>query len=85
MRKVLHEIQVIDQYLHRQLSNPDRLVFEASMLVSPALEQQVRQQRKVYQLVRWFGRKAKKQQLNTLHARLMEDHQFRDSITALFP
>lgn len=84
MRKPLHEVHEIEQFLQQQLPNADRLVFEAKMLVAPALQQQVRHQRKAYQLVRWFGRQQKKQQLDALHERLLLDPQFRHSITSLF-
>lgn len=84
MRKHLAEAQEIEQYLLSELSAPARLVFQARMLVAPALREKVKYQRKTMQLVRWLAREEKRRQLDTLLQQLLKDKPFNDSITSIF-
>jgi len=54
------------------------------MLVAPALREKVKYQRKTLQLVRWLAREEKRQQLDQLFQRLMQDTSFNNSITSIF-
>lgn len=84
MRKQLVDIQEIDQYLQQEMNTATRLVFQARMLLDPALRAQVRQQRKVLQLIIWLAREEKRTQLDTVFQQLMQDEAFHTSITSIF-
>lgn len=84
MRKQLLDMQEIDQYLQQEMSTATRLVFQARMLVDPALRTQVRQQRKALQLIIWLAREEKRTQLDTVFQQLMQDEIFHTSITSIF-
>lgn len=84
MRKHLAEAQEIEQYLLASMSVPARLVFQARMLVAPALREKVKYQRKTMQLVRWLAREEKRRELDTLLQQLLQDKPFNDSITSIF-
>lgn len=84
MRKQLAEAREIDQYLLREMPVSSRLVFQARMLVAPALREKVKYQRKTMQLVRWLAREEKRNELDQLFLRLMQDTAFNNSITSIF-
>jgi hypothetical protein len=84
MRKQLFDIQEIDQYLQQEMSTATRLVFQARMLVDPALRANVRHQRKALQLIVWLAREEKRTQLDTVFQQLMKDESFNTSITSIF-
>lgn len=84
MRKQLAEAREIEQYLLREMPVSSRLVFQARMLVAPALREKVKYQRKTMQLVRWLAREEKRHELDQLFLRLMQDTAFNNSITSIF-
>ncbi|HEY9259735.1 hypothetical protein [Chitinophaga sp.] len=84
MRKQLVDIQETDRYLLREMSTATRLVFQARMLVDPALRAHVRHQRKALQLIVWLAREEKRTQLDAVFQRLMQDESFHTSITSIF-
>ncbi|WP_143308681.1 hypothetical protein [Chitinophaga vietnamensis] len=84
MRKQLAETQEIDRYLLQQLAGPDRLVFQARSILSPALQEKTFFQEKVHRLIRWFSRNEKRKELESLHQQLMQDETFRQSINSIF-
>lgn len=84
MRKSLDEIATIEKYLTGNMSPADRLVFQAKAILTPSINRKIQQQRTIYKLVRWFGRNAKRRQLEALHDQLMQDAAFRKPITSLF-
>ena len=73
MRTSLNEIKEIDAYLHGKLSISDRLVFEARMLLSKALRQNVTHQQKVYAVIRYHHHIIVRQRLQKIHRRLFHD------------
>ncbi|MBS0029935.1 hypothetical protein ACTJJ0_20850 [Chitinophaga sp. 22321] len=84
MRKQLAEIREIDRYLLQEMTAPVRLVFQARMLVAPALREKVRYQRKALQLLFWLAREEKRAQLDIVFQRLMKEDHFHQSITSIF-
>ena len=71
MRTSLTNVAIIESFLTGMLRAEDRLLFEARLLTDPDLEIQTRLQKKVYELVRLFGRKQLKTELQAIHARLI--------------
>lgn len=85
MRKQLHEIQEIDQYLLQTMPAADKLVFQARMLTDTSLQENVRQQLQAHRLIRHTGREAQREKLTAIHARLWEtDEAFRSEISSIF-
>lgn len=82
-----NNILVIERYLQGELSQADRLVFEAQMLVQPALRTNVLFQRRVHELIRIYHRKKLKEELEIMHQRLFNDprkRNFRQIIELIF-
>jgi hypothetical protein len=84
MRKALTEIQQIEQYLQGMLKGAPLLLFRARLTTSASLREQVRLQRRVMQLLKYAGRQSRREQLERLHAQLMEDAAFKHTINAIF-
>ncbi|HVW58616.1 MAG TPA: hypothetical protein VHC48_01225 [Puia sp.] len=84
MRKSLHEVQEIDRYIFRRMTRPDRLVFQARMILQPGLKEKVRLQQKAHAFLRWCSRKEKKDELTALYHRLMNDTAFHATIRSIF-
>lgn len=87
MMTSLNNLIVIERYLQGELPQADRLVFEAQMLVQPALRTDFRFQRKVHELIRMYHRKKLKEELETVYQRLFNDPQkrnFRKKIGQIF-
>jgi hypothetical protein len=84
MRKQLAEIKEIERYLLQEMPAASRLVFQARMLVTPALRNEVRCQQKAMQLVQWLARQEQHEKLDTVFQRLMKEDTFHHSITAIF-
>lgn len=84
MRKPLLDVQETDRYLLNQLNASDRFLFEAKMILQPDLRKNLLFHRKVHSLIRLLGRRQKKQQLQSIHDRLMLDKEFNRQITSLF-
>lgn len=84
MRKQLHEIEEIDNYLFQKMDTPDRLLFEAKMIVAPELRKNLFFQRKGYLFIRWFGRKKQKEQLESMFNVLMEEQPFSSAVNSIF-
>mgnify|MGYP001597844962 CR=1 FL=1 len=84
MRKQLAEIKEIERYLLQEMPAASRLVFQARMLVTPALRHEVRCQQKAMQLVQWLARQEQRKKLEAVFQGLMKEDTFHHSITAIF-
>lgn len=85
MRKLLHEVQEIDQYILQEMRVTDKLVFQARMLTDAALQEKVYYQAEAHRLIRRTGRDAQREKLAAIHASLWEsDESFRAEISAIF-
>jgi hypothetical protein len=73
MRTSLNEIKLIENYLDNTLRGGDRLLFEARMLVSKELRQNVALQRKVYSLVQHHHGVLLRKQFSQLHREVFND------------
>lgn len=84
MRKQLHEVQAIDNYLFGNTTTPGRLLFEVKMIVSPQLKANVACQRRAHQFIRSFGRKKQKASLEATFERLMCEPDFSFIVNSIF-
>jgi len=77
----------IEQYLDNSLKHGDALVFEARLLLNPELADNVQWQQKTYTLIKGYGRRQLKQEIDAVHRQLFTDpkHQrFSQKIRELF-
>ena len=87
MKTSLTNVQLIEDYLLGRASNEQRLLFEARLLLDSTLQGDVYWQRKVYSVVRQYGRQQFRDELERLHQQLFTAPQhraFRDKIIAFF-
>lgn len=72
MRNSLREIERIEEFLHRKMPLPESLVFQAQVLTNPLLRMQTSIQKKIYSLVRLYGRQQAKTEIARVHERLFK-------------
>ncbi|RVU02398.1 hypothetical protein EOD41_00200 [Mucilaginibacter limnophilus] len=70
MRTSLNDIKLADDYLYRQLPAGDALLFEANMLLNPALREDVSYLKTTHRLVKQYSRKKLKAEIATVHQQL---------------
>ena len=87
MRTSLHDIQQIDDYLLQYAGKADRALFEARLLLQPALQENLAWQQKTYDIIKQYGRRRLKTEIESVHQQLFTEPEhipFRDRILALF-
>jgi hypothetical protein len=84
MRKQLHEIEQIENYLHQEMNESDSFLFEVKALLNADLRINIDYQRAAYSYIRWFGRKKRKEQLESIFTRLTNDKTFSDELRSIF-
>lgn len=70
MRTSLNEIKLADDYLHGQLPTGDALLFEATMLISSMLREDVSCLDTTHGLITQYSRKKLKAEIETVHHQL---------------
>ena len=89
MRTSLNEIKAIEHFLvDDSIAPEEKVVWNARMLVNNELADKITRQHKVYVLVKQFGRKLFKKELNEIHHHLMnapEHDLFRQKLKHIFP
>lgn len=87
MRKSLHEIQQIENYVFGRMSIPEHQDFKVRLLVNPYLQEEVDAQTEAYAVIKAYGRKKLKAELNAVHEKLLthpEKKWFRELIKNIF-
>jgi hypothetical protein len=87
MRTSLNEIELIDKHLLQLDSAPDRLLFDALLILNPEMNNNVLLQKRTHALVQQYGRKQLKAEIESVHRQLFSnaEHQtFRQKILSLF-
>lgn len=72
----------IDQYLLQAMPEEEKLLFEARMLATPALQEAVKDQAQALQFIRWFGRDLRREKLAAMYNEM--DAAFHLTITSIF-
>ena len=88
MRTSLNDIKQIDDYLLQYAGKTDRALFEARLILQPALEENLLWQQKTYDIIRQYSRRQLKAEIETVHQQLFtgpEHLSFSQRIMALFP
>jgi len=87
MKTSLNELCLIEYYLLSDDKDGESFLFEAKMILQPELKQQVYWQNKTYQMVRDYGRKQLKNEIDKIHETLFntDEHQsFRQKVMRFF-
>lgn len=85
MRKLLDDVKALDEYLQRRMEPGDRAVLDARFIVQPDLKLDLQAQKKTLQLVNIYGRNLRKQQLESIHQKLIrESNGFKALIHSIF-
>jgi hypothetical protein len=87
MKTSLNELRLIEYYLLSDDKDGESFLFEAKMILQPGLKQQVYWQNKTYKIVRDYGRKQLKNEIENIHETLFntdEHHSFRQKVMRLF-
>ena len=84
MRKQLHEVEQIENYLVRKTNESDSFLFEVKAFLNADLRMDINYQRAAYSCIRWFGRKKRKEQLESIFTRLTYDKTFSDELRSIF-
>ncbi|MBO9203082.1 MULTISPECIES: hypothetical protein [Niastella] len=87
MRTSLHNIQQIEDYLLKYAGEADQCLFEARLLLQPALHEQLLWQQKTYAIIRQYSRRQLKAEIESVHQHLFNEIEhitFRRKIMALF-
>ena len=88
MRTSLNDIQQAEKFLSGNLLPKDALLFKAKLLMDPLLRLNMYMQEKTYLLIRLYGRKKLKSEIECVHEKFFHDPQkttFRQKIVQLFP
>lgn len=87
MRTSLNKLQEIEHFLMGKGDTGDALVFEARMIVDAELAGEVTLQKKTYAVIKQYGRRKLKTELEAVHQQLftLPMHlRFRQKVLALF-
>jgi hypothetical protein len=83
----LNDIQQIDDYLLQYAGKADRALFEARLLLQPALQENLAWQQKTYDIIKQYSRRRLKAEIESVHQLLFTEPEhipFRRKIMALF-
>ena len=87
MRTSLNEIKLTDDYVFGNISVPDKLLFDALLILNQELADKVQWQKEAHAHIRQFGRKKLKAEIEAVHHQLFSDKQhlsFGQKILRLF-
>jgi hypothetical protein len=78
---------LIEQYLNKELSKEEKILFEAQLALDPGLKLKVGLLKQVHCLIKGYGRKKMKQEIGKIHYKLFHNPQhviFQQRIQQLF-
>ena len=87
MRTSLNDIQQIDDYLLQYAGKTDRALFEARLILKPALQESLLWQQKTYDIIRQHSRRRLKAEIESVHQHLFTEPEhisFRRKIQRIF-
>ena len=87
MRTSLNNIKLTEDFLSGEMEPQDRLVFRAKLLLDPVLKMNTMLQRQAYSLIRFYGRKKLRAEIESAHQNVFADPakaKYRQEIDRLF-
>jgi hypothetical protein len=73
MKTSWNDTKQIERYLNNELAIEDHILFEAQLLIDPLLKLNVGLQKSIYTIVKLYGRKKIKTEVEQVHNRLFHD------------
>jgi len=83
----LLETKRIEEHILHVSSPGEQLLFQAQLILDPALDEKAMAQQKAYSLIRSYGRKKLQEEIALVHAQLFQSPQhtpFKERILSLF-
>jgi hypothetical protein len=87
MRTSLNNTRLIDGHLFNRNTTEDALVFDALLIINPELNEQIEWQKKAHTIIKLYGRKKLKSEIDTVHQKLFNEPEhlsFRQKILDFF-
>lgn len=87
MRTSLNDIKQAEDFLSGELKPQDSVLMRARLLIDPVLRMNLAIQQKVYALVKLYGRRKLKEEIEDVHTKIFQDPgrvAYREKITQLF-
>jgi hypothetical protein len=87
MRTSLNDIQHAEKFLTGKMDPAESLLFRAKMLIDPSLRLNVSLLKKTYSVIRFYGRKKMKSDVQVIHVELFNNpdkRQYHQDILKLF-
>lgn len=87
MRISLNKIKETEDFLFEKMDPGSSLLFKAKLLLDPFLNADVLLQKRTYMLVRYYGRKKLKDEIEAVHSKIFNDPtlaDFQQNIHELF-
>jgi len=87
MKTSLNKLQLIEDYLLKRATPAQQLLWEARLLLDPALRDDTYWQQRAYRIVREYGRQQQRRKLEEVHTALFKDVRyrgFREKVLGLF-
>ncbi len=87
MKTLWNETRQIEEYLSGKANTGDALLFEAQLILDPALRDKVLWQGKTHAIINNYGRAQLKNEIEAVHQKLFTDSEhlsFRQKIRRLF-
>ncbi|MCS3796971.1 hypothetical protein [Niastella sp. OAS944] len=87
MRTSLNDIKHIDDYLLQYAGKADRALFEARLILQPALQENLAWQQKTYDIIEQYSRRRLKEEIESVHQQLFTEPEhisFRSKILGIF-
>ena len=77
----------IDRYLNNELSEEEKILFEAQLVLDPRFKLNVGLQKQIHSLIKLYGRKKMKAEIGKIHHKLFQNPEhviFQQRIQQLF-
>ena len=84
MRTSLNKIKETEDFILKVMKPDDALLFRARLILDPVLRMQLALQRKVYALIRLYGRRNLKSEIISVQENIFNTSEFREEIDQLF-
>ncbi|HTJ47814.1 MAG TPA: hypothetical protein VL443_00060 [Cyclobacteriaceae bacterium] len=84
MRTSLNKIKETEDFILNAMKPDDALLFRARLILDPVLRMQLALQRKVYALIRLYGRRNLKSEIISVQENIFNTTEFREEIDQLF-
>jgi hypothetical protein len=84
MKTSLNEIKQIDDHITGQLSDGEKLVIDARMIIDPVLRFNINLQQKLYALIKAYSRRTMRSEVANVQDKLFQDTKFRNEILTIF-